>query len=111
MSPSTYKEVIHSLHTDAVTRMVHSLLDNGVLEDKAPPAAREEYSLPRPYRSTLCQLCFGFCFSLNSFLVKIGRTAPTWAASTAIFQIEAARSTRWATNNNKRLLGRIRWTG
>ena len=51
--PSSYRETIRSLHTDAVTRAVSSYPDNSVLECSAPPVAEEEGSLPRPLRSVL----------------------------------------------------------
>ena len=70
--------VVLSLETIAfggvrVTRAVRSRQDNVGLEDKASRVAGEESSLPHPYRSALAQLRSGFCPSLNSFLVRMGR--------------------------------------
>ena len=71
---NTFEETKRSLHTDAVERVLGRRPPNRVLGARPPPINSEELSLPRRWRTTLCQLRCGQCPSLNSFQALIGRS-------------------------------------
>ena len=73
LPPNSYKTTLQSLHTSAVNSAIASRPLNRILQLPPPPIAEEEESLPRPYRTTLSQLRSGFCSSLNTFKVIVGR--------------------------------------
>ena len=73
LPPNDYKPTLQALHTTAVLSAISSRAPNKVLQSPPPPISEEEFSLPRPFRSTLSQLRSGFCPALNSYLARVGR--------------------------------------
>ena len=68
-----HNDVKNKIHADYVRRAINSRRDNVVLNRTAPPLHSSESRLPRAHRSTMAQLRSGYCSSLNSYLVRVGR--------------------------------------
>ena len=66
--PSSYDNIISTLHTEAVQSAIHSFPPHRLLHTTPPPINPEESLLPRPFRSALSQLRSGHCKALNGYL-------------------------------------------
>ena len=67
--PGQCGDALKSLHTSAVESSIRKLdaKPNRVLGSRPPPIHASAKSLPRPWRSTLSQLCSGWCRCLKSY--------------------------------------------
>ena len=74
VDPTTYPNVIKSLHTQCVQSSINTQPPNPILGDLPPVINREETSLPRTARTTLSQLRSNFCIRLNSYRQLISRS-------------------------------------
>lgn len=78
LPPATYKSVLSTLHTNAVSQYTRSCEPNDLLNAHPPDIDPSELTLPRSYRCTLSQLRSGHCSRLNSYLHSIGASpSPT----------------------------------
>ena len=77
---ASMQDCLSDLHTSAVAVSVNKLdaKPNRVLGTRPPPVDESERALPRPWRSTLCQLRSGFCRSLGSFMAVLNDGDPTY---------------------------------
>ena len=72
--PAHYKNTKAKIHANFVQRSIAARNTNPVLGRKPPPIHQSEKRLPRAYRSAMAQLRSGFSSSLNSYLVRVGRS-------------------------------------
>ena len=68
------KEVLRSLHVQAISDTVDGFAPNRVLGAIPPPIHPSESSLPRATRAVLSQLRSGHCVKLNDYRHRIGQT-------------------------------------
>ena len=70
--PVDHRSAIRSIHTTAVTRHLANRDRNKVPLRPAPSISASEASLPRHFRTTLCQLRSGYCSRVNTYRKTIG---------------------------------------
>ena len=69
------KEILHTIHTDAVNKAVKDQKKNIVLDDLPHPINDSERDLTRKERATLAQLRSGYCKLLGSYTSRIKKDA------------------------------------
>ena len=75
LPPGAAKEIMNSLHIEAVSNTVDNFAPNYVLNGIPPLIHPSEQSLPRRTRTILSQLRSGHCARLESYRHRVGRSA------------------------------------
>ena len=73
IDPSQYRNILDTLHTEAVQQTIERLEPNPLLNERPPPISPSETTLTRRQRTTLAQLRSGQCHLLNDYQVLTGR--------------------------------------